>query len=125
MDTWGGENLDISLKTWYGDLSVSSLSCVFHTLLQWFFNHASLILCIHSALIRLCGGDIRVARGSRIDHAFREKQPYKMDGGAYQRNLARFAEAWLDEESIEKFYKVCIVSSAAFASNASISCCLL
>jgi hypothetical protein len=40
-----------------------------------------------------------------------------MDGGAYQRNLARFAEAWLDEESIEKFYKVCNISIAAFASR--------
>jgi polypeptide N-acetylgalactosaminyltransferase len=48
LSTWGGENIEISLRTW------------------------------------LCGGEIRVARGSRIDHAFRTKFPYTVDGGLYR-----------------------------------------
>ena len=69
METWGAENIEISLKTW------------------------------------LCGGEIRVARGSRIDHTFRDKQPYVMDGAAWERNLARVAETWLNDEWRAKFYK--------------------
>jgi polypeptide N-acetylgalactosaminyltransferase len=69
LSTWGGENIEISLRTW------------------------------------LCGGEIRVARGSRIDHAFRTKFPYTVDGGLYRRNLVRIAEAWMDLKSRQKFYK--------------------
>jgi polypeptide N-acetylgalactosaminyltransferase len=47
LDTWGGENIEISLRTW------------------------------------LCGGDIVVARGAVVDHAFRTQFPYKVDAYAY------------------------------------------
>ena len=68
LTVWGGENIDISIRTW------------------------------------LCGGEIKVARGSRVDHTFRSKFPYKVDGFAYRRNLVRIAEAYFDQPSKEKFY---------------------
>ena len=69
LSTWGGENIEISMRTW------------------------------------LCGGEIRVARGSRIDHAFRTKFPYNVDGGLYRRNLVRIAEAWMGDKYKQRFYK--------------------
>jgi polypeptide N-acetylgalactosaminyltransferase len=69
LNTWGGENIEISLRTW------------------------------------LCGGEIRVARGSKIDHVFRAKFPYKVSGREYRRNLVRIAEAWMDDYGRQKFYK--------------------
>jgi polypeptide N-acetylgalactosaminyltransferase len=68
LSIWGGENIEISLRTW------------------------------------LCGGEIRVARGSKIDHAFRTKFPYKVDGYAYRRNIVRIVEAWMDDEAKKKYY---------------------
>jgi polypeptide N-acetylgalactosaminyltransferase len=68
LSTWGGENIEISLRTW------------------------------------LCGGQILVARGSRIDHVYRLKFPYKVDTGQYQRNLGRIARAWMGDYGVEKFY---------------------
>jgi polypeptide N-acetylgalactosaminyltransferase len=65
----GGENIEISLRTW------------------------------------LCGGDIRVARGSRIDHLFRPSFPYTVDGKQYRRNLVRIAEAWFDSDAKHNFYR--------------------
>ena len=53
----------------------------------------------------LCGGRIRVSRGSGVDHVFREKFPYKVDGFAYQKNICRIAEAWMDDPSKAIFYK--------------------
>jgi polypeptide N-acetylgalactosaminyltransferase len=69
LSIWGGENIEISLRTW------------------------------------MCGGEILVARGARIDHAFRSKFPYAVDGAAYRRNLVRIVEAWFDDESKQNFYK--------------------
>jgi hypothetical protein len=69
LSTWGGENIDISLRTW------------------------------------LCGGEIRVADGSRIDHAFRKNIPYAVDAAEYHRNLVRVAEAWMGPKYKERFYK--------------------
>ena len=54
----------------------------------------------------LCGGEIRVARGSFVDHTFRSKFPYTVDAYAYRRNVVRIAEAWFDEPSKVKFYQV-------------------
>jgi hypothetical protein len=64
---WGGENIDISLRTW------------------------------------LCGGEIVVARGSFIDHAFRtatDTAPWgSLPAAIHRRNLVRVVEAWFDAPS--------------------------
>ena len=68
LSTWGGENIEISLRTW------------------------------------LCGGEILVARGSRIDHVYRNKFPYEVDTTKYHTNLVRIVNAWMDPVSVERFY---------------------
>ena len=68
LEIWGGENIEISLRTW------------------------------------LCGGEIKVARGSCVDHVFRGNHPYSFPGDVYKKNIVRVAEAWLDETTKSKFY---------------------
>jgi polypeptide N-acetylgalactosaminyltransferase len=76
LSTWGGENIEISLRTW------------------------------------LCGGEIRVARGSRIDHIYRSAFPYVVDTKLYHRNLARIVHAWMDTDDADRFYNKSHISRA-------------
>eukprot|EP00455_Lapot_gusevi_P032939 TRINITY_DN3594_c0_g1_i1.p1 TRINITY_DN3594_c0_g1~~TRINITY_DN3594_c0_g1_i1.p1 ORF type:complete len:439 (-),score=115.15 TRINITY_DN3594_c0_g1_i1:144-1460(-) len=69
LQTWGGENIEISLRSW------------------------------------LCGGQVKVARGAYIDHAFRTSFPYPVGKDDLSRNLVRVAEAWLDPKSLKEFYE--------------------
>ena len=43
-------------------------------------------------IYNVSGGEIRVARGSFVDHAFRTKFPYEVRGDLYRRNIVRIAE---------------------------------
>ncbi|PAV73429.1 hypothetical protein WR25_04660 [Diploscapter pachys] len=74
LEIWGGENVELSLKTW------------------------------------MCGGRVLVIPCSRVGHVFRMRRPYnsksKVAGGATQLyNSVRVAKVWLDEESLNKFFK--------------------
>ncbi len=40
-----------------------------------------------------------------MDHVFRDSFPYEVRGDLYMRNLARVAEAWLDEDGVTRFYE--------------------
>lgn len=44
----------------------------------------------------LCGGEIRVARDSRIGHVFRKSFPYSVNFTEVNMNLVRTVETWLD-----------------------------
>ena len=47
----------------------------------------------------MCGGRIYVVPCSRVGHVARETPPYKYPGSlesAYERNMVRVAESWMD-----------------------------
>uniref|UniRef100_A0A0G4I9Y1 Glycosyltransferase 2-like domain-containing protein n=1 Tax=Chromera velia CCMP2878 TaxID=1169474 RepID=A0A0G4I9Y1_9ALVE len=50
-----------------------------------------------------CGGEIFVARDSRVGHVFRPKFPYKLDNNKVLQNKVRAVEVWFDDAK-EKFY---------------------
>ena len=68
LEIWGGENIEVSLRTW------------------------------------LCGGDIVVARGAVVFHAYRNAFPYHVNTTVVLRNLARVAEAWIDDDESRAAY---------------------
>ena len=69
LEVWGGENVEISFRTW------------------------------------LCGGRIVVARDSYVAHLFRTKPTYSYDTSLVTKNYIRIAHVWLDEPSLQMFYK--------------------
>lgn len=50
-----------------------------------------------SIRVWLCGGEIYVARDSRVAHVFRSSFPYKIDGRQIYLNKVRTVETWFDE----------------------------
>ena len=69
LQVWGGENVEISFRTW------------------------------------LCGGRIVVARDAYVAHLFRTKPTYNYDTSLVTKNYIRIAHVWLDENSLQEFYK--------------------
>ncbi|KAK8823190.1 hypothetical protein WA538_002338, partial [Blastocystis sp. DL] len=69
LEVWGGENVEISFRTW------------------------------------LCGGRIVVAKDAYVAHLFRTKPTYSYDTSLVTKNYIRIAHVWLDEKSLQEFYK--------------------
>ena len=45
----------------------------------------------------MCGSGIEIIPCSRVGHVFRERAPYKSDGGSLDHNSIRVAEVWMDD----------------------------
>ncbi|KAF4744541.1 hypothetical protein FOZ62_015553, partial [Perkinsus olseni] len=50
-----------------------------------------------SIRVWLCGGEIYVARDSRVAHVFRPSFPYKIDNTQVYYNKIRTVEVWFDD----------------------------
>ena len=81
FDIWGGENLELSFKTW---LVVCTI--ITYKFYKFLFG-------------RMCGGTLEIVPCSHVGHIFRKRSPYKWRSGVnvLRRNSIRLAEVWLDE----------------------------
>lgn len=85
MDTWGGENLELSFRVCIKYFK-NKLFSLYSNFFSLFFK------------IWMCGGTLEIIPCSRVGHVFRKRRPYgsPQGGDSMLYNSLRLAHVWMD-----------------------------